>query len=98
MRRSGRWPRSGTASSPRSARRRRAADGRARRARLLVAGEGVGLEPAGFGAILEDGGGGGGGRARLAPALDQFDVGVVAQAEVVQPRGLGLGDVPGSGT
>ena len=64
----------------------------------VVAGERVGLEPRVLGAVLEDVGDA---NVRvvdpLDPALDQFEVGVVAQAEAVETLGLGLGDVAGRG-
>jgi hypothetical protein len=45
--------------------------------------------------ILEDVGDADSGLGPLDPALHQLEVGVVAQAEVVQPRSLGPGDVTG---
>jgi hypothetical protein len=62
-------------------------------ARSLVAGERLGLEPRPLRAILEDVGDADRRGNRLDAALHQLEVGVVAQAEGVQPLGLGPGDV-----
>src|SRR5215212_812150 len=70
---------------------------RVRSPRSLVAGERLGLEPSPLGAILENVGDADGGRDPLDPALHQRDVGVVAQAEGVQPLSLGPGHVTGRG-
>ena len=64
----------------------------------VIASERLGLEPSAFGAILEHVGDADCGGNRLDPALHQLEVGVVAQAEVVQPLSLGSGDVTGRGT
>jgi hypothetical protein len=63
----------------------------------LVASERLGLEPGAFVAILENMGDADGGGDLLYPALDQLDVGVVAQAEGVQALSLGPADVTGRG-
>src|SRR4051794_28766378 len=63
--------------------------------RSFVASERLGLEPSAFGAILENVGDADGGLDPLDPALHQREVGVVAQAKVVQSCSLGPGDVTG---
>ena len=68
---------------------------RAARRRSLVTGEGLGLEPCVFGAILENVGDADRGGDPLDPALHQLEVGVVAQAQGVQPFGLGPGHLTG---
>ena len=65
--------------------------------RSFVASERLGLEPSAFGAIVEDMGDPDCGCDPLDPALHQLEVRVVAQAEVVQPRSLGPGNVTGRG-
>src|SRR5436309_7473369 len=69
-----------------------------RRRRSVVAGERLGLEPSAFVAILENVGDADCPGDLLDPALDQVEVGVVAQAEAVQPLSLGPSDVTGRGT
>src|SRR5215217_4477478 len=59
--------------------------------RSFIAGERLGLEPSAFLAIVEDMGDAHCGGNRLYPALHQLEVRVVAQAEAVQPLGLGPG-------
>src|SRR5689334_17992647 len=65
--------------------------------RSFVASERLGLEPGAVVAIIENMGDPNRGRDPLDPALDEFEVGVVAQAEVVQPLCLGPTDVTGRG-
>jgi hypothetical protein len=64
---------------------------------LVVAGERLGLEPSALGTMLENVGDADCGGDLLDPTLHQLQVGVVAQAEGVQPLSLGPGDVTGRG-
>jgi hypothetical protein len=65
--------------------------------RSFVASERLGLEPSAFVAVLENVGDADCGRDSLDPALHQREVGIVAQAEGIQPLSLGPGDVTGRG-
>jgi hypothetical protein len=65
------------------------------KASSFVAGEWLGLEPCALVSILENVGDSDCRRHQLDSALDQLDVGVVAQAKGVQSFGLGPGDVTG---
>ncbi|MGH2891738.1 MAG: hypothetical protein ACRDPM_00525 [Solirubrobacteraceae bacterium] len=65
--------------------------------RSFVVGERFGLELAALFAILEHMGDPNCGWDPLDPALHQFQAGVIAQIEVVQPLGFGPTDVTGGG-